>query len=75
MKITAIQMIAIISIVLVALGISTLLIVFLTFRNIYKSYFSETKDTKYSPLFILESNLMDSESKTRLKDIVVHALN
>ena len=68
-------MIAIISIVLVALGISTLLIVFLTFRNIYKSDFSETKDTKYSPLFILESNLMDSESKTRLKDIVVHALN
>ena len=60
MKITAIQRIAIISIGLVALGISTFLIVFLAFQNIYKSDFSEIK---YSPLFILESNLMDSENK------------
>ena len=60
MKITAIQRIAIISIGLVALGISTFLIVFLAFQNIYKSDISEIK---YSPLFILESNLMDSENK------------
>ena len=60
MKITAIQMIAITSLVLVTLGISTFLIVFLAFQNMYKSDFSEAK---YSPLFILISNTMDTETK------------
>ena len=70
MKITAIQRIAIISIGLLALGISTLLIVFHAFHYIYKSDFSETK---FSPLFILESNLMDSESKnTVLSDSLLY---
>jgi hypothetical protein len=60
MKITAVQMIAITLIALVGLGISTFLIVSFTFQNMYKSDF---KLVMYSPLFLLESDVMDSEPK------------
>jgi hypothetical protein len=60
MKLTAILKIAIASTVLLALGISIFLIVFFNFHTTDKPDFSVTK---YSPLFILESNTMGTETK------------
>ena len=60
MKLTAILKIAIASTVLLALGISIFLMVLFNFHTIDKPDFSEAK---YSPLFILISNTMDTETK------------
>jgi hypothetical protein len=60
MKKTVIQMVAITSIVLLVLGISTFLIVYLAYQNMHKSDFTLAK---YSPLFIMEYVLMDVEPK------------
>jgi hypothetical protein len=60
MKIAAILKLAIASTILLALGISIFLIVLFNFHTIDKPDFSVTK---YSPLFVLESNTMDTETK------------